>query len=276
MLCREGNAVQQAIGRHCDRCFYIGTEILFYGDMGDFEEDLKEPAVSNRVAVIRDCLQKKDEAAKKGTTASPPREAQSSAQAVKTGGGVTARISKFAIGVPSSHVRQLVATQRLSREATRHIPKVSKSGQPVVPDDIDDDDVLFLFPDSECPFYKVSLETTMHVSSSQLHLAQRDNMFEGQGQEARTHHQGLLLSGSGWGDILKEKCLTELDTFVDDYKAWHLRNVEKRKVGKASPSKPGDGPQIIGRASSAINLGRDEEDQAAQEAAALHRDFGIG
>ena len=84
------------------------------------------------------------------------------------------------------------------------------------------------------------------------------------------------VSASGWGDILKEKQLKELDTFVDDYKSWHIRNIEKRKVGKASPSKPGDGPHIIGRTSSAINLGRGGEDQAAQEAAALHRDFGIG
>ena len=251
---KDGNDVSQPIGQFCERCWVVGSEILLYGNMDEFIEDAKQEVMKKRIdEIVRNMELPEDQ-----------RKQVQDAKTVQRGSSLKANISKHCVGVPGDLVKVMVATQRLAKEATRNIPVVHRTGNAALTDETPESNKLYLFADSDKPYYSVTLERSVELSCRAVEIAQADNMYEGHGVAVMQHFESKTLD-TGFKDMLagSGKELKELSTFLDDYKEWHQNQADKRKLRgnsggptQAADTSPG---KIQGRAASFVMMEGDEE-----------------
>ncbi len=261
---------QQAVGGHCHACYTIGIDILYYGSMAEMKADMEAcEQVRDRVAAIRK-RQSEPETA-------PPIQDPESVNVVH---GTRAKIIQGGQGLTYSEVKARVDAQRLSKEVLKNIPVISCRDPTVTQvDDIPEKERLYLFRNEDSKI-DVQFETFVELGRGSSKLSSDQNLFSKQGEYVYDHCSKQFFKGdglSGWESFhdfsSPPKSLTE---FLGDYKEWHSKQVEKRKLRDAGSSSKSGGLRVEGRAAADFVLDtNDGDDEIDVDESGLHVDLAM-
>ena len=212
--------------------------------------------------------------------------------------GTCMRIDRKAIGKTSKEMRDLLCTQRLSKEAMRgvgSVPLDPKTGAITVDDkkkEIDEDDInaprLWLFPHPDAMQYEVSFSTFIQIGRKQEILSAENyaNLHEDHASDAYLQAIGEECTDSAWSKMRGEETFPQktLEKFLQGFSDWQQEQRRKRCLrpsvggkasadGAAASSNPSPS-KLIGRASASFVIETAEEQQKAKAEADLHKDFG--
>ena len=219
---KNGAIHDQAVGPHCDACYWVALDVFYLEDMDEYHELLK----NDEVRTLAEGINKRRLAMQMPAASRP--EVVPGAAAVAETTGCRAVISKCAVGLTSAEVKSLVDTQRLAIEKTKILPVISKSGASVPPCDLEDDDKLWLFPDPDKPHYRVRLEKYIDIGKAQSRLTPELNMHPKHAEDCVAHCMDNSQRSCGWDTLCDGKWMKQLDSFVDDYKKWQADNAATR------------------------------------------------
>ena len=283
------NGTSIPVGDACENCHIVCFDILHFCGWDEFIKACAANAILKEKAL-----------AIKANLAAPGTHKVFNPESVTKLIGTCMKIDRKAMGKTSKQMREILCTQRLSKEGMRGLQSVAldpTTGAIVVEDvkkEISEEDInaprLWLFPHPDETQYQVTFSTFVQVGRKNEILSAKDsgNLYDEHALDAYLHAVSAEAGESGWKTMRSQESFPtkSFETFVSGFHDWQNEQRKRRElrggpagkpVGDAKPVAAG-GPspsKLVGRASASFIIESEEAAEAAAAEESLHRDLAV-
>ena len=155
--------------------------------------------------------------------------------------GTLLRVDKTVIGKTARQLRELMQTQRVSKEAMRSVPYIPLPAiaDPTADNDEEPDDDeprLYLFQEKEGEAnYELTFSTYMDFGKQRIMLNDGDsNLYDSHSADIYASAVAAESAKGGWGKLSKHETFPHkgLDTFLKEYNGWQADNRSKMAIDR--------------------------------------------